>query len=191
VISDDELLVMVLGAFADLGYEGTSVRALCRHLDVSHNLIHQRYGSKEELWYVAVDHGFRLMAAELLVEPDVVDDELELLRRVIRRYLVMVRARPALLRILHQEAARPGPRFDYMNERYLAPVQNLVEGLLGTLQEQGRIRAGQVGAVYYFLVTHGLGALGSLPALAEARGARGDDVLDLAVDVVVDGLLAR
>ena len=33
------------------------VREIARRLDVSHNLIPQRFGSKEDLWYAAVDHG--------------------------------------------------------------------------------------------------------------------------------------
>ena len=52
------MLEAALVSFAELGYEGTSVRDLCRQLGVSHNLIHQRFGSKDDLWYAAVDHGF-------------------------------------------------------------------------------------------------------------------------------------
>ncbi len=58
VIPEAELLDRLLEAFADLGFEGTSIRQLCRHLGVSHNLIHTRYQSKENAWYRAVDHGF-------------------------------------------------------------------------------------------------------------------------------------
>ena len=64
-VTDGDLLDLALDAFADGGYEGTSVRELCRRLGVSHNLVHERYGSKEQLWYAAIDHGFRRLASEL------------------------------------------------------------------------------------------------------------------------------
>lgn len=49
LVSDDLLLDAALGAFAETGCEGASVRALCRRLEVSHNLLNTRYGSKERL----------------------------------------------------------------------------------------------------------------------------------------------
>jgi AcrR family transcriptional regulator len=62
VAPNDDLLPLALEAFADLGYEGASMRDLCRRLGVSHNLLHQRFGSKDRLWYAAVDHGFKALA---------------------------------------------------------------------------------------------------------------------------------
>ena len=47
-----------LRAFATHGYDGVSVNALSRELGVSHNLLHQRFGSKLALWHAAVDWGF-------------------------------------------------------------------------------------------------------------------------------------
>jgi len=49
VAPNDDLLPLALEAFADLGYEGASMRALCRRIGVSHNLLHQRFGSTERL----------------------------------------------------------------------------------------------------------------------------------------------
>ena len=49
VAPNDDLLPLALEAFADLGYEGASLRSLCRRLEVSHNLLHQRFGSKDQL----------------------------------------------------------------------------------------------------------------------------------------------
>jgi TetR/AcrR family transcriptional regulator len=78
VAPNGDLLPVALEAFADLGYEGASMRDLCRRLGVSHNLLHQRFGSKEGLWRAAVDHGFRSLATELV--PDSDDDDLVRLR---------------------------------------------------------------------------------------------------------------
>ncbi|MDT7670530.1 MAG: TetR/AcrR family transcriptional regulator, partial [Pseudonocardiales bacterium] len=54
----DDVLAAALHAFATHGYQGVSVRTLNRELGVSHNLLHQRFGSKEAIWYAAVDWGF-------------------------------------------------------------------------------------------------------------------------------------
>ena len=37
-----------------------------RQLGVSHNLIPQRFGSKDRLWYAAVDQGFGTLLSDLL-----------------------------------------------------------------------------------------------------------------------------
>ena len=50
------LLQAALDAFAETGYDGTSVRELSRRLGVSHALLTARFGSKEGLWFAAMEH---------------------------------------------------------------------------------------------------------------------------------------
>src|ERR1700758_5678879 len=54
----EEILQKALTMFATVGYDGMSLRTLNRQLGVSHNLIYQRFGTKEELWRAAGDYGF-------------------------------------------------------------------------------------------------------------------------------------
>ena len=56
--SDDEVLSSALTAFAAVGYEAMSIRSLARELDLSHGALNQRFGSKDQLFAAAVDHGF-------------------------------------------------------------------------------------------------------------------------------------
>ena len=65
-------------------------------------------------------------------------------------------ARPALLRIINREAASPGPRFDYLFERYIEPVRQAGEAFLTDLHDRGLVATRSVGLVY-FLMTHGAG----------------------------------
>ncbi len=191
IINDTDLLDLLLAAFADLGYEGTSIRELCRHLGVSHNLIHQRYQSKENAWYAAVDHGFNKLSEDLLQPEEYPSDPLEALRLAMWRYAEATLARPALARVIHQEAARPGPRWDYMVERFIGPTRAGVAELIGQLQASGRVREGAAETVQFFLTTWGIGGLASVPVeRVGANGAHGDKVAvaRLAVDVVIDGL---
>ncbi|HKH04331.1 MAG TPA: TetR/AcrR family transcriptional regulator [Acidimicrobiales bacterium] len=166
VVSDGTLLDLALDAFADGGYDGTSVRELCRRLGVSHNLVHERYGSKDKLWYAAIDHGFRRLAADLATAAIAIEgDELDRLRAILVRYVEVTAERPALIRIVNQEAARPGGRLDHVYEQYIRPAHEVADAVLRDLERSGRARRLSPAALH-FLVGHGAGGIVSLPALA-------------------------
>lgn len=171
VAPNHDLLPLALEAFADLGYEGASMRALCRRIGVSHNLLHQRFGSKDRLWYAAVDHGFKSMAQDLVVTSgaDEHDDDLDRLRVLMVRWIELMAESPALAKIINQEAATGGPRLDYMFDRYIAPVTAVVADFLRDLEAQGRVRPLAPGT-WHFLVMHGAGGPVSLGALAQRFG---------------------
>lgn len=193
VVDDSELLDLLLEAFADLGFDGTSVRAICRHLGVSHNMIHQRYQSKDAAWTAAVDHGFARLQAALFAPLEDLDG-VDALRALMRRWVDVTVAQPALARIIHQESARPGPRFDYMYERYIGPVQDMARATVLEQQEAGLVRQGPLSSAYFFLTTWGIGGIASSQRLAATAGAPGDDPLEaayLAVDMVIAGVLAK
>jgi TetR/AcrR family transcriptional regulator len=192
VVSDADLLDLALDAFADQGYDGTSVREVCRRLGVSHNLIHERYGSKERLWYAAIEHGFRTLATELATaaqeEPG---DELDRLRAILVRYVEVTAQRPAMIRIINHEAARPGGRLDHVYDLYIRPAHRIADLVLRDLAAAGRARPVSP-AVLHFLVGHGAGGIVSLPALAErfpgGEGSLTDQARE-AVDVVLRGIV--
>jgi TetR/AcrR family transcriptional regulator len=192
VVSDGKLLDQALDAFADHGYEGTSVRELCRRLGVSHNLVHERIGSKEALWYAAIEHGFRALTGELAAAARACEgDEVDRLRAIFVRYIEVTAERPALVRIVNHEAARPGGRLDHVYERYVRPSHEVVDRLLHDLAAEGRARPVSP-AMVHFLVGHGAGGIVSLPALAERFGGEYGSLTDqarAAVDVVLQGIL--
>jgi AcrR family transcriptional regulator len=190
-VTDGDLLDMALDAFADGGYEGTSVRELCRRLEVSHNLVHERYGSKEQLWYAAIDHGFRQLASELATAAMGADgDDLGRLRAILIRYVEVTARRPALIRIINAEAARPGGRLDHVYEQYIRPAHDVADVVLRSLERAGRVRRVSPAALH-FLVGHGAGGLVSLPALAGRfpgdHGTLTEQARE-AVDVVLRGI---
>lgn len=168
---NDDLLPLALEAFADLGYEGASMRALCRRLDVSHNLLHQRFGSKDRLWFAAVDHGFRSLGDDLAAASRTheFDDDLERLRFMMVRWLELMAASPDLIKIVNQEATTGGPRLDYIFETYIQPVTRMIMRFLRKLERQGRVRHIEPGT-WHFLVMHGAGGPLSLRPLAERFG---------------------
>ncbi len=56
-LPESEILRRGLDTFAELGYAATTMRELARRLGVSHNFIHERYGSKDDFWRAVVDFG--------------------------------------------------------------------------------------------------------------------------------------
>lgn len=197
--SDNEVLEAALEAFAEHGYEGTSVREIARDLGVSHNLIPQRYGSKEQLWYAAVNRAFGALLEDLLkVMDDPPPSDLERLRATIVRFVEANAARPALLRIIHQEAATPGPRLDHLYATYIDPVRRLGDRWLKDLDARGEIRTTST-VIVYFMMTHGAGGAVAFPALAGLFGEAVDPSdaeavrrhAEATVDVLFGGLAAR
>lgn len=197
-LATDDLLDGALEAFADRGFDGTSVRELARRLGVSHNLIPQRIGSKERLWFAAVDHGFGALSADLAVaiEASAGLDDVEQLRALVTAFIAANARRPALLRIINQEAVADGPRLDHLFVNYIEPVRRYGVAVLARLEDQGRVRSGSVGLVY-FLMTHGAAGPVALPGLAERFGETVDPHDEEAVQrhaeataaMIFDGLL--
>jgi len=199
VLSDENLLDAVLLAFGEDGFDGTSIREIARSLNVSHNLIPQRFGSKKRLWYAAVDYGFARMTQELVLAGESMgEDDLLILRGLVARTIEIHAAHPALLQIINQEASRPGPRMDYLFETFIKPGREFGDKWLKRLAEQGRIRPTSV-TLLYFMMTHGAGGLFAMPALAAQLQGGADDQnplsveaqAEMAVSILFDGMLPR
>lgn len=199
VLGTDELLDAALEAFAERGFDGTSVRELARELGVSHNLIPQRIGSKEQLWFAAVDHGFGALAAalvEVVAEAGEQADDVARLRALVTRFIEVNARRPALLQIISREAVAAGPRLDHLFDNYIAPVGSFGADLLERLKAGRVVRTDSV-SLMYFLMTHGGGGPLALPALAARFGQPVDRFdpeavrrhAEEAAAVIFDGLL--
>ncbi|GIH26297.1 putative transcriptional regulator, TetR [Acrocarpospora phusangensis] len=189
----DQILAGALRMFADSGYDGASVAALNRELGVSHNLVHQRFGSKEKLWYATVDWAFGQVAAQLLPElDDVTGGPLEQVRRIIRRFILVHAARPEILRLVTVESIADSPRLDYLYDRHVAPLLATMNAPLNRLVDEGLIAPVSVRTLH-FLVAHGGAAPFSMPALARRIGT-GDPMAPDAIaehaDTVADLVLA-
>src|SRR3979411_1145279 len=86
-VTVEQILDAAFRAFATYGYDGVAVRTLNRDRGVSHNLIHQRFGSKQGLWYAAVDRAFGQQVTELATGVDpTVTDPLDQLNPAILRF---------------------------------------------------------------------------------------------------------
>jgi AcrR family transcriptional regulator len=194
-VTVEQILDGAFRAFATYGYDGVAVRTLNRELGVSHNLIHQRFGSKQDLWYAAVDWAFSQQVTELATAFDpTLADPLDQLNHAIRRFVAYNAERPELLGLMNIEGRVQSERLDYIYDNYVAPALAPLGRLLEYLQVNGRIRPISLRALF-FLIAHGAAAPFTLAPLA--RHFDDTDPLDpnqvaehaaLTADVITSGL---
>ncbi|MCW3056338.1 MAG: putative transcriptional regulator [Solirubrobacterales bacterium] len=191
----EQILDAAFRAFATYGYDGVAVRTLNRELGVSHNLIHQRFGSKQALWYAAVDRAFGQQTTELATWFDpTLTDPLDQLNYAIRRFVHYNAERPELLGMMNIEGRVEGERLDYIYDNYIAPSLEPLSRLLDFLTSQGRIRPISLRALF-FLVAHGAAAPFTLAPLARhfdsAEPLEPDQIAEqaaLTADLITSGL---
>jgi AcrR family transcriptional regulator len=194
-VTVEQILDAAFRAFATYGYDGVAVRTLNRELGVSHNLIHQRFSSKQGLWYAAVDRAFGQQVTELATSFDpTLTDPLDQLNHAIRRFVRYSAERPELLGLMNIEARVDSERLDYIYDNYVAPALVPLGLLLDYLREEGRIRPISLRALF-FLIAHGAAAPFTLAPFA--RHFDDTDPLDphqvaqqaeLTADVIAGGL---
>lgn len=196
-VTDGGMLDAALESFASLGFEATSVRDLCRTLGVSHNLLHQRFGSKEDLWFAAIDHGFEALTLQMMHAVTEIDegDDLDRLRAVLVRFVEVTAASPTLMRVINQEGVTMTPRLRYIYKRHIGRAMKLLTGMLARLEADGRVRPIPPTAIY-FLIANGATGPFTLPALARCFGAtstaRGPALhqhAEMVVDLLLTGFL--
>lgn len=193
---DEEILVAALQAFAAHGFDSMSVRTLNADLGLSNGTINQRFGSKEQLYFAAVDHGFDTFLAEIDAERNrrpVTGDDLDALRELIRAFLLTAARRPELGRLMNQEGLHHTDRLDYIRRTVIDPTFATTGELIDRLVAAGRIHPVSSRLVF-FLVAHGAEAPYTLTALSAAFDDH-DGPLDIAshaetvTDVIVRGLI--
>ena len=193
----DLILTVALRQFATLGYDGATLRTINRELGVSHNLLYQRFGTKDDLWRAAVDYGFGGLVAHMqgIFDPTVTDP-LEHLRRAVREFLVYAAAHPELLALMNAEGRQDTARLRYIYDTYIEPSQAQIVSLLAHLADLGTIRRIPHGA-FFFLAVHGGAAPVTLGPLAAMLSSPTDDPVgiyehaDLVSTILVEGLRMR
>src|SRR5690606_10094585 len=84
-------------------------------------------------------------------------EDVEQLRALVTVFVAANARRPALLRIINQEAVADGPRLDHLFRHYTAQVQGHGAEVLARLQARGRVRPGPAGLVCLLMTLGGGG----------------------------------
>ena len=194
---DDEILRAALHAFAEHGYDGMSLRTLNADMGLSRGTINQRFGSKEQLWYAAVDHEFRHLINELnaeLQQRKVPDDDLSRVREGIRAFLIVSLRHPELVRLMNQEGLHSTGRLDHIMSSFTLPTLTPALRALNRLADAGVVRRVPARTLL-FLIAHGAAApftLGPLSDRFDPIDGPLDavDHIELVTDIIVSGLRA-
>lgn len=163
---DEQVLSAALTAFAEVGYEAMSMRSLGRDLGLSHGALNQRFGSKDKLFYAAVDHGFGGLAdgmAEHAARWPAASGR-DALRSGIRAFLLASADRPQIMRLMNTLGITESERLDYVFEHYVSPIIEPLRQATLTAEPTALSRVST--RELFFLVAHGAAAAFSLRALS-------------------------
>jgi TetR/AcrR family transcriptional regulator len=152
-VAEEHVLNLAFQAFAQRGYEGTTLRALAKQLGVSHNLLNVRFGTKADLWIRAVDAQVARAAAPLYAAFDApgLDDEGRL-RQFVHRFCRWALDNPALVGITNVECRHPSWRLDHIAEAYLLPFKERLDALLQSVAAARPVRPLSTTALMSILV---------------------------------------
>jgi AcrR family transcriptional regulator len=159
-----KLLDAALEAFSENGFQGTSTRNIAERAGVHHPLITYHFKNKEELWRAAAD-----MSA------------------LIRAYVHYAASRPALHKIMVQEASRPSQRLDWLISTHIRPLFDAAVEEIKVLQERGVAPPGDPKLLFNLIRV----SSGALLALAlELKGTSDIDLyqpgqLDALADMII------
>jgi AcrR family transcriptional regulator len=178
-----------MGAFARLGYEGSSLRALGAAAGVDMALVGRLFGSKVALWDAVVDRLAERQAeqAEQLARlADMArEDPDDAFRGFIRFFADLSFEMPAFPAFLLQEAANPGDRLDALVSRLVKPFRDRCRPII-----QAALDAGVVGGKDADMVFGMLVAAISLPMVSPALFTGQEEISETLRDALADEAIA-
>lgn len=188
-----KLLEAALEAFSENGFQGTSTRNIAERAGVHHPLITYHFKNKEELWRAAADSIFSEFNVALAAAAEAQAGECPKARMsaLIRAYVHYAASRPAMHKIMVQEASHPSQRLDWLIATHIRPLFDLAVEDVKVLQERGVAPAGNPKLLFNMVRV----SSGALLALAlEFKGTSGIDMyqpgrLDELADMIINVFL--
>lgn len=169
----EAILDAALALFAERGFAGASIRDIAERAAISHAVIGQHFGAKDDLWRAAVKRMFARFAEEMDAASWGEDHPLEKrLAAFLRNYVIYCARHPEHVRIMMHESLGDSERLDWMVEKYIAPAHRSIEPMLRAAMGAGHVPTMPVVSLVYTIAA----AAQSMFALgAEARRIYGVD----------------
>lgn len=192
-VSEDRVLDLAFRAFAERGYEGTTLRELAKELGVSHNLLNVRFGTKEDLWRRAVDARVARIAPPVFeaFEASGLGEEARL-RELVHRFCRWAAENGEFAALSYVEGRRATWRIDYIVDAYLRPFKENLEALLGSVAVQRPVHPITTSAFMAMLV-QGVGFYFASQPMLDRLGV-GDELesghIEAQIDMFADFILA-
>ena len=115
--------------FGQVGFEGTSMTAVASAAGEKKTLVQYHFRYKQQLWEETVAYVWQqrneALPTFLTIAPDDLS-ALETMEDLCRYILKFTFANPTWVKIMFQEASTPGPRLDWMVERFF--IRDFAEG---------------------------------------------------------------
>ncbi len=119
--SPDKLLHAAIELFARHGYDPVTTGAVADAAGMTQSMVHYHFGSKAKLWEAAIDRLMRdrggFFPPAKLKLSDV--EPMDRIRELVQRLVEANAAQPNFARIAMHEGMTPGPRLDWLVERYM------------------------------------------------------------------------
>ena len=177
IITQQKLLDAAIEAFSENGFKGTSTRDIADRAGVHHPLITYHFKNKNQLWRAAADRIFREFNVSLVKAMADIPERNPKARAeaFVRTYVHYAHSQPALHKIILQESSYSSERLDWLVERHLKPLYELVVEPLRRLQDFGVAPKGEPALLYNMIRV----SAGGLLALGlEIKGTTGIDLED-------------
>lgn len=137
-----DILNAALSVFAKHAFEGASLQEIATLAGVGQPLVHYHFGSKDSLWRATVDHAlgdlrkfYETVAVTTLdLEP------IDVLKVLCRAFVQFSSRSPEHALILINEMRVPGERFEWVVEKYVAPIHHHLDKVLERAVERGQIK---------------------------------------------------
>jgi TetR/AcrR family transcriptional regulator len=189
IVTQQKLLDAAIEAFSENGFKGTSTRDIAERAGVHHPLITYHFKNKDQLWRAAANHIFVAFGRSLSksMEDSQNLNAKERMSQMIYAYIRYAKSQPALHKVMVQEANYPSARLEWLIEKHLKPLFQVVFGMITELQSLGVAPAGNSALLFNMirLSSGGLLALGN--ELKESSGIDIDkpEVLDEIAEMVI------
>jgi TetR/AcrR family transcriptional regulator len=149
------ILERALLHFSERGFEAASLRDIAAEAGVTHAVIRLHFGSKDELWRVAIDLMFERQHVELGYEELSSLDQFTVgsFRGMIHRYVRYCAKHPEHVRIMIHESLRDTERLAWMVDTHIKQVHAPLVRLLSRAIEEGIIEDVPIHSLVYILTS--------------------------------------
>ena len=128
-INMTSLLNIAIKEFAKSGFDGVQQKEIAKKMGISNSLMNYHFGSKEDLWYKAMDHLGKKLTKQLIKIKEINKDleGLDLLKAYTRHYVLFCAKHPEVYKILMHEMFTKTKRADWVIENMSTPLENLFQ----------------------------------------------------------------
>jgi len=193
VVTQHKLLDAAILAFSENGFKGTSTREIAERAGVHHPLITYHFKNKDQLWRAAADKIFSEFRSSLAtaLENNNEDCPKRRMASLIRAYIDYAKSRPALHKVMIQEASVPGPRLDWLIDTHLKPFFEATFVMIEELQELGVAPPGNARILFNMirLSSGGMLALGNELKASSGIDIDSHETLDELAEIIVNVFL--